>query len=160
MESFMVYFIEIVRNKKEENPHYCYTRMFLDIFNKFPYHQACTSTIWLWKACHGKDRSSLPKHYSIFPWCLFKDIRCIWVNKTGSEKCVGRGRNSPRSYCEVMPTTLMYATQIHSGDTRTYVSVGELATLTMPMGTAEKKMLSFPVTKVTWVNISRETIPN
>ena len=33
-----------------------------------------------------------------------------------------------------MPTTLMCATQIHSGDTRTYVSVGELATPTMPTG--------------------------
>ena len=33
-----------------------------------------------------------------------------------------------------MPTTLMCATQIHSGDTRTNVSAGELATPTMPMG--------------------------
>ena len=30
-----------------------------------------------------------------------------------------------------MPMTLMCATQIHSGDTRTYVSAGELAPLTM-----------------------------
>ena len=33
-----------------------------------------------------------------------------------------------------MPTTLVCATQIHSGDTRTYVSVGELATPTVPTG--------------------------
>ena len=33
-----------------------------------------------------------------------------------------------------MPTTLMCATQIHSGDIRTYVSVGEIATPTMPNG--------------------------
>ena len=33
-----------------------------------------------------------------------------------------------------MPTTLMCATQIHSGDTRTNASVEELATPTMPTG--------------------------
>ena len=33
-----------------------------------------------------------------------------------------------------MPTTVVCATQIHSGDTRTYISVGELATATMPSG--------------------------
>ena len=35
---------------------------------------------------------------------------------------------------QLQPTTLMCATRIHSGDTRTYVSVGELTTPTMPMG--------------------------
>ena len=43
-------------------------------------------------------------------------------------------QNSPRSYCELIPTTLMCATQIHSGGTGTYVLVGEHATLTMPTG--------------------------
>ena len=43
-------------------------------------------------------------------------------------------QNSPRSYYKVMPTTLMCATQIQSGGTRTYVSIGELATPTMPTG--------------------------
>ena len=56
------------------------------------------------------------------------------VNKTGSDKCVGIGRKSPRSNYKLMPTTLLCATQIHSGDTRTYVSARELAAPTTPMG--------------------------
>ena len=43
-------------------------------------------------------------------------------------------QNRPRSYYEVVLTTLMCATQIHSGITRPNVFVGELATPTMPTG--------------------------
>ena len=47
---------------------------------------------------------------------------------------VWTGRNSPRSYYEIMPTTLRCATHIHSEDT---IEVGKLATPTIPNGQIE-----------------------
>ena len=63
------------------------------------WRSARTSTIWFWKhSIFGNvlDRGSLLKHYSIPHWYLFKDN--IWctdiINKTGSDKFVGTGRNN------------------------------------------------------------------
>ena len=57
------------------------------------------------------------------------------VSDRSNKWCIYHSRNSlSGSRGQLQPTTLMCATQIHSGDTRTYVSVGELTTPTMPMG--------------------------